>query len=192
MLREYCIAHIHENCIISFCNVSIINCANDNDSGFTSGNPTGRISWSRLVTNPTSWIIADCMPDGLEWKDPSKIQIDDIYCLLDHWKACQDSRLELLVWASTGPLFQDNNKTAKNLQASQHTHTLQPPDSDEEVFVLPDSDDIDLDNEGDHSHLEDAPHFDAISGDDVALSMDALGSDVDMDHSDNIISGRSH
>jgi hypothetical protein len=65
---------------------------------------------------------------------------------------------------------------------------LQPPDSDEEVFALPDGDDIDLDNEGDHSHLEDAPHFDAISGDDVALSTDALGSDVDMD---NIISGRS-
>jgi hypothetical protein len=69
-------------------------------------------------TNPTSWIIVDCMPDGFEWKDLSKIQIDNIYRLLDHWKACQDSGLELLVWASTGPLFQDNNKTAKNLQAS--------------------------------------------------------------------------
>jgi hypothetical protein len=136
---------------------------NDNNSGFTTGNPMGRILWSRVVTNPTSWIIADCIPDGFEWKDLSKIQIDNIYYLLDHWKASQDSGLEPLVWASTGPLFQDNNKTAKNLQASQHTHTLQPPDSDEEVFVLPDSDDIDLDNEGDHSHLEDAPHFNAIN-----------------------------
>jgi hypothetical protein len=145
-----------------------------------------------VVTNPTSWIIADCTPDGFEWKDLSKIQIDDIYCLLYHWKARQDSRLEPLVWASTDPLFQDNNKTAKNLQASRHARALQPPDSDEEVFVLPDSDDNDLDNEGDHSHVEDAPHFDAISGDDVALSTDAPVSDVNMDQSDNIISVRSH
>jgi hypothetical protein len=94
---------------------------NDNNSGFTTGNPMGRILWSRVVTNPTSWIIADCIPDGFEWKDLSKIQIDNIYYLLDHWKASQDSGLEPLVWASTGPLFQDNNKTAKNLQASRYT-----------------------------------------------------------------------
>ncbi|KAN0128049.1 hypothetical protein V8E53_014150 [Lactarius tabidus] len=104
-------------------------------SGFTTGNPTGKISWTRVVTNPTSWIIADCTPDSFEWKDPSKIQIEDVYHLLDHWKSHQDSRLEPLIWASSAcPLFKDKNKTAKNVQASQHTHALQPPDSDEEVL----------------------------------------------------------
>jgi hypothetical protein len=78
------------------------------------------------VTNLTSWITADCTPDGFEWKDPSKIQIEDVYHLLDYWRACQDSELEPLIWASTCPLFEDKNKTAKNVQASQHTRTLQP------------------------------------------------------------------
>jgi hypothetical protein len=50
MLREYFTAHIGENCIISSCNVGIINCANNNDSGFTNGNTMERISWSRVVT----------------------------------------------------------------------------------------------------------------------------------------------
>jgi hypothetical protein len=145
-----------------------------------------------VVTNLTSWITADCTPDGFEWKDPSKIQIEDVYHLLDYWRACQDSELEPLIWASTCPLFEDKNKTAKNVQASQHACTLQPPDSDEEVFVLPSSEDIDLDNRGDNSHLEDAPPFMSISGDEVALSADAPSNDVNVDNATNSISGMWH
>jgi hypothetical protein len=132
------------------------------------------------------------MPDGFEWKDPSKIQIEDVYHLLDHWRACQDSGHEPLIWASTCPLFEDKNKTAKNVQASQHTRALQPPDSDEEVFVLPNSKDIDLDNRGDNSLLEDAPPSMSISGDEVALSADAPSNDVNVGNSANSISGMWH
>jgi hypothetical protein len=64
------------------------------------------------------------MPDGFEWKDPSKIQIEDVYCLLDHLKACQNTELKPLIWASTCPLFENKNKTAKNVWASQHARTL--------------------------------------------------------------------
>ena len=64
-----------------------------------------------------------------------------------------------------------------------------PPESDEEVFVLPDSDDIDLD-EGDKGDNDDSgqPSKHHDSSDD-SQSPDH---DVPMDHLDEVIFGESH
>ncbi|KAN0131057.1 hypothetical protein V8E53_011193 [Lactarius tabidus] len=160
MLREYCTAHIR----------------------FAAGKQGGRISWSGLVSNPTLWIVADCTPDRFEWKDPSKIQIEEVFRLLDHWRARQGMGLDPLIWASTCPLFQDAEKIAKNTRAGQQARALQPPDSDEEVFILPDGDDIDLDsNSSHHNRYEDAPQYSNASSDEQALSADTPGNDNDVD-----------
>jgi hypothetical protein len=142
------------------------------------------------VSNPTLWIVADCTPDRFEWKDPSKIQIEEVFRLLDHWRACQGMGLDPLIWASTCPLFQDAEKIAKNTRAGQQARALQPPDSDEEVFILPDGDDIDLDsNSSHHNHYEDAPQYSNASSDEQALSADTPGNDNNVD---STMSGESH
>jgi hypothetical protein len=142
------------------------------------------------VSNPTLWIVADCTPDRFEWKDPSKIQIDEVFLLLDHWRACQGMGLDPLIWVSTCPLFQDAEKIAKNMQAGQQARALQPPDSDEEVFVLPDGDGIDLDSNASHyNHSEDAPQYSNISSDEQALPADTPRNDNDVD---STMSGKSH
>jgi hypothetical protein len=142
------------------------------------------------VSNPTLWIVADCTPDRFEWKDPSKIQIDEVFCLLDHWRARQGMGLDPLIWASTCPLFQDAEKIAKNMWAGRQAKALQPPDSDEEVFILPDDDDIDLDSNASHyNRSEDAPQNSNISSDERALPADTPRNDNDVD---STMSGKSH
>jgi hypothetical protein len=142
------------------------------------------------VSNPTLWIVADCTPDRFEWKDPSKIQIDEVFRLLDHWRACQGMGLDPLIWASTCPLFQDTEKIVKNMRAGRQAKALQPPDSDEEVFILPDDDDIDLDSNASHyNRSEDAPQNSNISSDEQALPADTPRNDNDVD---STMSGKSH
>jgi hypothetical protein len=137
------------------------------------------------MQDPTSWIREECIPDGFEWKDPSKIQRDEIYRLLDHWRARQASGLDPLIWVPTCPLFKDSQNTAKKVRAVRQARALQPPDSDEEVFVLPDSDDIDLEEdvsqEDDH-HSEQSSHLHGSSDDSQAMSAESPDPDDPMDH----------
>ena len=63
------------------------------------------------MRDPTSWIDEECIPDGFEWKDPSKIHKAEIFHLLDHWRAHQDEGLKPLIWEPTSPLFKDTEKT---------------------------------------------------------------------------------
>jgi hypothetical protein len=107
------------------------------------------------VTNPTLWITKDCIPEGYAWNDPSKIQIDEVFRLLDHWRTQEDAGLDPLIWALTCPLLKDLENTTKTVQAGRQAQVLQPADSDEEVFVLPDSNEVDFDSNGsDNNHLD--------------------------------------
>lgn len=49
------------------------------------------------MKDPTSWIKEECIPDGFEWKDQSKIHKEEIFHLLDHWTAHQAEGLEPLI-----------------------------------------------------------------------------------------------
>ena len=95
-------------------------------------------------------MLPDCISDGFEWKDPSKIQIAEIFCLLAHWKAHQDEELNPLIWALTCPFLQDSNNAARHVQTAHHIRALEPPDSEEETFVLPLSNAIDAVDSEEH------------------------------------------
>ena len=148
------------------------------------------------MRDPTSWIDEECIPDGFEWKDPSKIHKVEIFHLLDHWRACQDEGLEPLIWVPTSPLFKDTEKTMEQGQAIQQAKTLQPPpESDEEVFILSASDDFDLDEDGSevasvHSDQSSQNHDSPNDG--QAKSVESPGSDVHMNHSEGSFIGGSH
>ena len=95
-------------------------------------------------------MLPDCIPDGFEWKDPSKIQIAEIFRLLAHWKARQDEELDPLIWAPTCPFLQDGHNAVRRVRVSRQIRALEPPGSDEETFVLPLSDDIDIADPEEH------------------------------------------
>src|SRR6202453_2972052 len=160
-------------------------------SGFLTGKAQ-TIPWGSLATDPTSWIMEECIPNGFEWKDPSKIQIKEVFRLLDHWRARHDEGLEPLIWVSTCPLFKDDGQNAKHVRASRQARALQPPDSDEEVITLPKSDDIDQ-NSKDHSEEPHGPSEDTqtMSLEHLERPHSDVNNDVHMDPPDKTISGES-
>ena len=85
--------------------------------GFLTGDKGKIIPWGSIMKDQTSWIMEESIPDGFQWKNPSKIQREEVYCLLDHWRAHQDNGLEPLIWVPTCPIFKDSEKTAKHMQA---------------------------------------------------------------------------
>ena len=117
--------------------------------GFVTGKRQA-IPWGALVKSPASWMLPDCIPDGFEWKDPSKIQIGEVFRLLAHWNARQDEELDPLIWAPTCPFLQDGINATRRVRAARHIRELNPPDFDEETFVLPSSDDIDTADSQEH------------------------------------------
>jgi hypothetical protein len=91
---------------------------------------------------PSSWVDAECTPDGFEWKDPSKIKVGEIFRLLDHWRGRIDRGLQGLVWAPSCPLLQDEEHAPTHGGKLRRPIALPEEYSDEEVFILPQSDDI--------------------------------------------------
>ena len=76
-------------------------------SGYISGKKKATIPWAKLCEDPSSWIKPECVPDGFQWADPSKIRIGDVFRLLDHWRTRKQNHLEPLIWVSSCPLLED-------------------------------------------------------------------------------------
>jgi hypothetical protein len=143
MLREYCTAHIRELYINLF-----IECAKIYEQGFITGHKNQVISWGSLAMDPSSWIDRECTPDGFVWKDPSKIRIGEIHRLLDHWRDRIDRGLIGLVWVPTCPLFQDQVNAPSHRRRFRQAMGVPQDDSDDEVFILPQSDEIEQEESG--------------------------------------------
>jgi hypothetical protein len=139
--------------------------------GFTTGNKTQVIPWGSLVKDPASWMMAECIPDGFEWKDPSKVQVGEVFRLLDHWRDREDQGLQPLVWLPSSPLFVDTKQSNRHAQSIRQAAALEPQDSEEEVFVLPHSDEFDEENDDSITHNQSyqSPSVLASSDDSGAL-----------------------
>ena len=143
MLREYCTAHIRELHLNS-----VVEPLNTYEQGFITGHKRQVISWGLLAMDPSSWIDQACTPDGFVWKDPSKIRIGELHRLLDHWRDRIDRGLLCLVWVPTCPLFQDEDNAPTHGRRFRQTMGVPQDDSDDEVFILPQSDEIEEDECG--------------------------------------------
>jgi hypothetical protein len=128
---------------------------NTNELGFITGKKRQTIPWGKLVKDPSSWISEECIPDGFEWKDPSKIQIGEVFRLLYHWRDREDQDLIPLIWVPSCPLLQDTEEPLKPRRNVRQAKAQQPQDSDEENFDLPQSDDSD--EEANKSFLQHDP-----------------------------------
>ena len=111
--------------------------------GFVTGKKRQTIPWGKLVKDPFSWISDECIPDGFEWKDPSKIQIGEVFRLLYHWRDREDHDLVPLIWIPSCPLLQDTEEPLKPRRNLRQARAHQPQESDDENFDLPKSDDSD-------------------------------------------------
>src|ERR1700744_1669880 len=134
MLREYCTTHIREP---PFNSLSLL--PYTYHSGAVTGNKHQVIPWGAVLKDPSSWIDSTCTPQGFEWKDPSKIQVNEIFRLLDYWRDRQCEGHDPIVWVPTSPLFQNQERGPRHCWTSRQPRIEHPQDSDEEIFVLPSS-----------------------------------------------------
>lgn len=99
------------------------------------------IPWGKLVKDPSAWINEECIPHGFEWKDPSKIQLGEVFRLMDHWRDREDQDLIPLIWVPTCPLLQDVEEPQRKVRNIRQAQPLQLEVSDEELFDIPSSSD---------------------------------------------------
>ena len=64
----------------------------------------------------TSWIEPECVPDGFQWADPSKIHVGDIFPLFAHWREQQRQHLSPLIWVETCPLLRNASPSFEDCQ----------------------------------------------------------------------------
>jgi hypothetical protein len=110
------------------------------------------------VKDPSAWMDKGSIPFAFDWKDPSKIQVGEIFRLLDHWRDREAQGLIPLVWVPTSPLFQDAEVSQKKVRKVRQARTLQaqkPNSDEEETFELPSSSSDD--DQGDYKPEADEP-----------------------------------
>jgi hypothetical protein len=132
---------------------------NTSEIGFVSGKRKQIIPWGAFLKDPYSWISEECVPHEFEWRDPSKIQISEIFHLLYHWRDRQDQGMDPLIWLPTCPILQGAERPSRRGQKLRQASSQQPQASDEEeIFDLPESGDLDeMDEESDERYNANMP-----------------------------------
>ena len=94
-------------------------------------------------------------PRWFQVERPSKIRLTEAHHLLEHWRHCMAQGLTGLIWVPSSPLFDDQGDAPNHGQQHQQPIDNLQDDSDEESFVLPQSDEIE---EGEYESNDDAQH----------------------------------
>ena len=93
----------------------------------------------------------------------SKMRIAEACHLLEHWRGRIAGGLASLIWVQTSPLFEDQDNIPDQERRFREDIAQSHNLSDEEVFVLPQSDKIDEDEDqsnNDEQHPYSASHTD--------------------------------
>jgi hypothetical protein len=76
-----------------------------------------------LTAKPADWMEDQCYPSEFQWADPSKIQINEAYRLLDHWRQQKESRLVPILWNPSCDILADVKKPYKPHRNAEHLRT---------------------------------------------------------------------
>jgi len=129
--------------------------------GYVTGKPNLVIPWGKITENPASWIKQECYPEGFQWKHPSKIKIQDVFHLLNHWRDRSEKGEEPLIWVTTSSLFHNIHRPSRQVQRNNRA-PVQEESSDGERFILPRSSEMDegedSDGEEGGSHWSEASY----------------------------------
>jgi hypothetical protein len=96
--------------------------------GFISGKKKAIIPWAKVAMDPTAWIDEECYPPGFQWADPSKIQVGQVFHLLDHWRQREESGLTPFIWNPSCELLKDVKQRSEHIRSRRNPE----PDSDSE------------------------------------------------------------
>ena len=97
---------------------------------YVSGRKNIRIPWGQISDDPSSWIESECVPDGFQWADPSKIRVRDILILFEHWRERKRQHLSPLIWVATCPLLRNASPTFDD---RQQYHSDDPDSSSSDI-----------------------------------------------------------
>ena len=116
---------------------------------YVSGRKTVKIPWGKISDDPSSWVEAECIPDGFQWADPSKIRIADVFKLFEHWRERKRQHLTPLIWVATCPLLRNASPTFDD---RQQYHSDDPDSSSSDMAgPEPSSSDPQLNSENSRS-----------------------------------------
>jgi hypothetical protein len=90
----------------------------------------------KVSTDPTAWIDEECYPPGFQWADPSKIQVGQVFHLLDHWRQRQESGLTPLIWNPSCELLADAEQQSKHVRSRrdiQHDSDSEDDSGEEDI-----------------------------------------------------------
>ncbi|KAI9429489.1 hypothetical protein BJY52DRAFT_1232597 [Lactarius psammicola] len=117
---------------------------------YVSGKKKATIPWAKLSQDPSSWIKPECVPDGFQWADPSKLRIGDVFDLLNHWRQRKQDHLEPLIWMWSSHL---STAELQNRRQGHDTDVGGPNDSSDSESSPTSSSDDPSSSDGNHSAL---------------------------------------
>ncbi|KAI9432718.1 hypothetical protein H4582DRAFT_2083108 [Lactarius indigo] len=99
VLRDYCNSHIR----------------------YVSRRKNATIPWSKLSSDPPTWIEEECYPLGFLWADPSKLRLVQVFQLLDHWRQRQREGLIPLIWNPSCELLANVDHPVQHIRNPKRT-----------------------------------------------------------------------
>ncbi|KAI9430604.1 hypothetical protein H4582DRAFT_2063619 [Lactarius indigo] len=158
---------------------------------YVTGIENQTIPWGSLSSDPSAWIDEECIPYDFEWKDPSKIRIDEVFCLLDHWRDRQDQGIDPLMWVPTCPLFNDTKQPTIHKRNIRRAQPKQSDGSDEESFDLHYNEDSNpqgdkTDDSLDESSVHDEPSDHSWAAESPPLHCSSMTYRVQLDQGESV------
>ena len=99
---------------------------------YVSGRKKVKIPWGKICEDPSSWIQPECVPNGFQWADPSKIRIGDIFPLFEHWREQQKHHLSPLIWVPTCPFLRNASPSFEDWQQYNSNNSIPSSSSDDD------------------------------------------------------------
>jgi hypothetical protein len=91
--------------------------------GYVSRNNKVKIPWRQVNTSQSSWIEPECTPDKFTWTDPSKLTIEEVLLVLEHWMEREKQNLQALIWVPSCPILEYVEPRSENSESSSDLDT---------------------------------------------------------------------
>src|SRR6266404_4653227 len=143
--------------------------------GSVTGKQTLHIPWGKLVKEPSKWLMKRCYPKHFQWRDPSKIRIDETFQLIQHWRDRISRGRESLIWVKTSPLFKDLQGGSRLTRNSHQGSSVEQESSEENFDLSSSSDEEGVTGEAQEKGASLASNSSGDSGNDVSDGGDTVG-----------------
>jgi hypothetical protein len=81
----------------------------------------------KVTSDPAAWIHKEYYPPGFNWADPSKIWINEVFKLFNHWRQQKLSELAPIIWNTFCDILTDIERAIPRIQNQRPMYTNQDP-----------------------------------------------------------------